>query len=226
MKTLSFLILSLILTSTPSHAAVSAETETVYDENAAIDYSLLEIGSALDADATEPTFSSRAEDPSRARLVAIINKSPMGSTSQVMKVYLDGTLIQEWDVSTGREKLETAKSGKVYRTTTPVGYFRPSKIELNHYSNTWKADMPHAVFFNGGIAVHATTHIEDLGKRASGGCVRLAPENAKKFYQLVKSVGFNLVPKIDRNGKTALDQQGNPVMTKNWDVLIIVENRI
>lgn len=84
--------------------------------------------------------------------------------------------------------------------------------------------MPHAVFFVGGVAIHASTHINQLGKRASGGCVRLAPENAKIFYDLVNSAGIASVPKIERGGKSAIDAQGNPVMIKTWNVLIIVEN--
>lgn len=227
MNILSLLLVSWTLSSSLSYAGDSLATDsvmdTVYDENSFSGEALLEFGSLSE---DEPRLSSTPEDIRRARLVAVINKSSIGSTSQLMRVYLDGQLIHEWEVSTGREKLETAKSGKVYRTTTPVGYFRPYKIELNHYSNTWKADMPHAVFFNGGIAVHATTHVEDLGKRASGGCIRLAPQNAKTFFQLVKSVGLNQVPTINRNGKTVLSLDGTPITSKNWDVLIIVENRI
>lgn len=220
MKLLAILTLLLSLAPKASYAFENASIDTAYDENTFSEEFLSVISDAGD----EPQLTSSHEDISRARVVAVINKSKVGSTSQKIRVYVDGTLAYEWLVSTGREKLEVAKSGRKYLTTTPVGYYRPTTIELNHFSKTWKADMPHAVFFNGGIAVHASTHIDQLGTRASGGCVRLAPENAKTFYELVKSVGYTLVPKITRDGKTVLDANGNPVMIKNWNVLIIVEN--
>ena len=53
--------------------------------------------------------------------------------------------------------------------------------------------MPYAVFFNEGIAVHGTQAISQLGKPASHGCVRLAPENAATFFDLVETYGkFNV----------------------------------
>ena len=49
--------------------------------------------------------------------------------------------------------------------------------------------MPFAVFFTGGYAVHATDAVTRLGKPASHGCVRLAPENAATFFKLVSTYG-------------------------------------
>ncbi len=51
------------------------------------------------------------------------------------------------------------------------------------------APMPHAVFFNGGIAVHATSAVGMLGRPASHGCIRLAPGNAATFFNLVARHG-------------------------------------
>lgn len=175
---------------------------------------------------TEQQLVSSPNDIYRARLVVIINKANSGSSAQTMKVYLEGRLIHEWLVSTGREKTEKAKSGRVYRTTTPVGYFRPTKLDESYFSNTWKAPMPHAVFFIGGVAIHASTHIEQLGQRASGGCVRLAPENAATLFNLILAIGMNDVPSIDRTGKPVLTPEGSPLITPGWDTLIIVENHI
>ena len=174
----------------------------------------------------EPHLTATPEDLVRAKVVAVINKSNIGSTAQSMRVYVNSVLTYTFPVSTGREKLEKSKSGRVYVTTTPLGYFRPYSLEKLHHSQTWDADMPDAVFFRGGIAVHATPHIPDLGKRASGGCVRLAPENAKLFFDLVAKTGTASVPTIERNGKEVLDHEKNPVKEKAYDVLIIVENTI
>jgi len=46
------------------------------------------------------------------------------------------------------------------------------------------------VFFHGGYAIHGTTDIRRLGKPASHGCVRLHPDNAKIFFQMVKDFGM------------------------------------
>ena len=52
--------------------------------------------------------------------------------------------------------------------------------------------MPNAVFFHQGIAVHGTEAVSRLGTPASHGCVRLAPENAAAFFDLVETYGkFN-----------------------------------
>ena len=212
-----FLLLALAFSFAPQ-----ASMATVYDGNKA---DQLEIIANIAADiSAERHLTATHEDLSRAKVVVVINKSPIGSTSQVMRVFVDGNLSYEWLVSTGREQVEKAKSGRTYTTTTPIGYFRPTKLELDHYSKTWEAEMPHAVFFQGGVAIHASTHIDQLGKRASGGCVRLAPAHAATFYSLIDSMKPKVVPLINRNGKTVLDVHGNPVMTNARDVLIIVEN--
>lgn len=49
--------------------------------------------------------------------------------------------------------------------------------------------MPHSVFFHGGYAVHATPHVKALGRPASHGCVRLHPDAASDFFQLVDLFG-------------------------------------
>ena len=60
------------------------------------------------------------------------------------------------------------------------------------YSRQWdNAPMPHAVFFTKkGHAIHATTELKKLGRPASHGCVRLSPENAETFFNLVKEKGL------------------------------------
>jgi lipoprotein-anchoring transpeptidase ErfK/SrfK len=194
--------------------------DVMYDEDASVTEFSVELN------AGEPLLSSTPEDITRARLVAIINKSNIGSTAQTMKVYLDGSLIHEWKVSTGREKLETAKSGKRYVTRTPVGYFRPQRLVKLHKSKTWKADMPNSVFIYGGIAVHASSHTELLGKRASGGCIRLSPENAQTFFNLIKDVGSTEVPNINTKGITVKNKKGEDSLIKTFDALVVVENRI
>ena len=84
-----------------------------------------------------------------------------------------------WDVSTGATGFDT-----------PTGNFTPTWLSKDHKSKEYDdAPMPFAVFFNDGIAVHATQAISKLGQPASHGCVRLAPENAAAFYDLVETYG-------------------------------------
>ena len=100
--------------------------------------------------------------------------------SQTMEVYIDGSLRHSWRVSTGRDGYET-----------PGGDFRAQRLEEEWYSTQYDdAPMPHAIFFNGGIAIHGTYDTKHLGRAASHGCVRLSPGNATRLFNLVESHGL------------------------------------
>ena len=46
------------------------------------------------------------------------------------------------------------------------------------------------MYFTGrGHAIHGSNHVKSLGRRASHGCVRLAPANAAKLFSLVSQAG-------------------------------------
>ncbi len=83
-----------------------------------------------------------------------------------------------WAISSGR---------KGYRT--PTGTYRPIRLEKKWYSRKYGGNMPNAVFFRGGYAVHATGAVGMLGRPASHGCIRLHPANAAKFFALVQKHG-------------------------------------
>jgi lipoprotein-anchoring transpeptidase ErfK/SrfK len=101
--------------------------------------------------------------------------------SQTMEVYVNGRLRHTWRVSTGRDGYET-----------PGGNYRAQRIEEEWYSKQYDdAPMPHAVFFNGGYAIHGTYDTRRLGRPASHGCVRLSPGNAARLYNLVEEQGLN-----------------------------------
>ncbi|AWC22128.1 L,D-transpeptidase catalytic domain [Aminobacter sp. MSH1] len=98
---------------------------------------------------------------------------------QRMHVMIDGRTTFVWKVSTG---------GKGY--VTPKGSYKPTRMHEMWYSRKYdNAPMPHSVFFNGGYAVHATNQINRLGRPASHGCVRLHPDHAEDFYELVEAFG-------------------------------------
>lgn len=100
-------------------------------------------------------------------------------SSQKMQVYKGGKLLYSWLVSTAR---------KGY--STPTGRYKPQTIQKMHYSRLYhNSPMPYTVFFQGNYAIHGTHSIAKLGRKASHGCVRLHPKNAKVFYSMVKKFG-------------------------------------
>jgi hypothetical protein len=111
MKSIFAMVLSVLLLAPFSATADTSWMEPAYDEFE----SSLETLFPLDSPEKEIQFSSNYDDIYRAKIVAIINKSTIGSTTQLMRVYVDGELKFEWKVSTGREKVEKAKSGRVYK---------------------------------------------------------------------------------------------------------------
>lgn len=100
-------------------------------------------------------------------------------SEQRMYVYREEKLIHTFPVSSGR---------KGYGT--PTGRWNAYWLSPKHRSRKYNnAPMPWAVFFHEGYAVHGTTDLRNLGRPASHGCIRLAPENAKAFFRLVEASG-------------------------------------
>lgn len=113
--------------------------------------------------------------PAPVTLAAVIDL-----TNQRMTVSINGLPTHSWAISSGRAGY-----------STPTGTFRPQwKARMWHSRKYDMAPMPHSVFFNGGIAVHATSAVGLLGRPASHGCVRLAPGNAATFFGLVTRHGM------------------------------------
>lgn len=114
--------------------------------------------------------------PASAGIDIYIDKS-----SQRMTVAVNGAKRYNWPVS-------TAKLGY----TTPSGTFTPFRLERDHFSQEWDdAPMPHSIFFTyQGHAIHGSYHTARLGRPASHGCVRLAPQNAAILFSLVTRAGL------------------------------------
>lgn len=152
-------------------------------------------------------------------VVIMVNKATQKAT-----VYSYGNIINSFLVSTGRDRWETAKSGRQYFTATPTGWYSPTRYAREHWSNTWSALMEYSIFFNGGVALHATTpdHFNELGTKASGGCVRMHPDNARWFWNLSLQEKIATVPYFTRGGQVLRDQQGNIKRHTGSGTLIIV----
>lgn len=118
------------------------------------------------------------------RLYAEVIKS-----TQTLYLYLEGELKDSFKVSTGMKGYET-----------PVMDLRPNGPVFTKYTSkkfpggNYKGlgNMPYAVFLKGGYAIHGTTpgNFVKLGRKASHGCVRIHPDNALIFSELVKLVGL------------------------------------
>lgn len=101
-------------------------------------------------------------------------------SSQSMAVHVNGWPYGRWRVS-------TARAGYY----TPRGQYRPFLLKKMHYSRKYdNSPMPNSVFFLGGYAIHGTGYVRNLGRPASHGCIRLAPQNAAKLYSLVQKHGL------------------------------------
>lgn len=118
-------------------------------------------------------------------LFADIDKS-----EQVMHLYLDGELIDTYPVSTGTRGHETPSFS--VRPSGPIfTKYTSRKFPGGNYKGM--GNMPYAVFVKGGYAIHGTTpgNFRRLGGRASHGCIRLHPDNAKVFSELVREIGLS-----------------------------------
>ncbi|ARP97929.1 L,D-transpeptidase [Pseudorhodoplanes sinuspersici] len=126
-----------------------------------------------------------AVSPALADLKITVDK-----TAQTLTVARDGQVLHTWPVSTGR-------TGRF----TPTGNFRAFRMEKDHYSKEFDdAPMPHSIFFTErGHAIHGSYETKKLGRPASGGCVRLAPENAKTLFEMVQAEGV-LKTKVEVEG--------------------------
>ena len=127
------------------------------------------------ADAAAHAAASADIQPG-SKILVNIDKS-----TQEMTVFVDGMERYSWKVSTGKGQYDT-----------PVGTFTPTSMNEIWYSKQWdNSPMPHAIFFmKDGHAIHGTHEVKNLGKPASHGCVRLAPENAATLYAMVEKTGM------------------------------------
>lgn len=101
-------------------------------------------------------------------------------SEQRMYVVQDRQITHAWRVSTAGEP----------GCRTPVGRFRPLRLKRTWYSSKYGgAQMPYSIFFLNGYAIHGTTEVEKLGHPASHGCVRLARQNARSLFNLVRAYG-------------------------------------
>jgi L,D-transpeptidase catalytic domain len=121
-----------------------------------------------------------AEKPPAPKPIVVTLSADVNLTTQQLTVSSGGKTLHVWPISSG-----------VREFATPTGSFRPQWMAKMWFSKQYDdAPMPHSVFFNGGIATHATQSVGRLGNPASHGCIRLAPAAAATFYGLVQKHGL------------------------------------
>lgn len=98
--------------------------------------------------------------------------------SQRMQVSTADGESYNWAISSGRDGYRTIR-----------GSFKPYRNEKKWYSRKYGGNMPNAIFFRGGYAIHGTGAVGMLGRPASHGCVRLHPANSAKLFALVQKHG-------------------------------------
>jgi hypothetical protein len=99
--------------------------------------------------------------------------------TQRMNVTTSSGESYNWAISSGRMGF-----------VTPRGTYRPQSLRRMHYSSKYNnAPMPHSIFFHKGWAIHGTSAVGALGRPASHGCIRLAPGNAAKLFNMVQRQG-------------------------------------
>ena len=172
-----------------------------------------------------------------------VSKAADGAWAQHLYMFhkaASGELVYEqaFPVSTGRERQEK------YFTSTPAGMFEldPDRFDRVHFSHRWHgAAMPWAMFLDytihghaTGIAMHsAEGHAYELGRRASGGCIRLPPEKAEELFKRFQAEERGLVPvfALDdsrattfTDGSMVRDASGNVELQDGYKVLLFIED--
>lgn len=104
-------------------------------------------------------------------------------SSMTLRVYADGALALEVPIKTkGRE-------GSWWET--PAGMYSIQAKEKNHFSSIGHVYQPWSMVFQGNFFIHGWPYDAsgiDVSSTYSGGCIRLATEDAKRVYDMV-SVG-------------------------------------
>lgn len=182
-------------------------------------------------------------------LFLFISKAEKGPLAQRMYVFAKEKpgglkLRYDWLVSTGREKVEYNSAGWKLPTFTPAGYYEldPHRMYRRYRSIQWGRKMPYAMFFNWvhdgnrtGLAIHASdgADLALLGKRASGGCIHLSPEDARVLYHLIRTEYKGLVPRFAYDRKTATMSNDGLLMHKangrlrlvrGYKVLVVIQD--
>jgi lipoprotein-anchoring transpeptidase ErfK/SrfK len=182
-------------------------------------------------------------------LFLYVSKANHGPWSQRMFVFDkeasgDLKLLYSFPVSTGAEVAMASPSGRILHTSTTPGYYEldPGRMYRRYHSSEWDHPMPYAMFFNWehdglqtGLAIHSAVgeDVALLGRRASAGCVRLHPQNARLLFTLIKRNYRGQAPRFAYDARTATmanngflmhGKDGKLQYAEGYKVLVLIEN--
>jgi hypothetical protein len=103
-------------------------------------------------------------------------------SDMTLKVYSAGDLVKKVDI------LTKGKEGSWWET--PAGIYRIESKEENHFSSFGHVYQPWSMVFQGNFFIHGWPYYPDgspVSQGYSGGCIRLADEDAKEVFNLVKT---------------------------------------
>lgn len=125
--------------------------------------------------------SNSPENSSAQRMQVLVRNSPSNDVNTWNNIHT-------WPISSGRP------CGKKIETPTGVFKFNPSRIYSDYYSNLFdNVRMFETMFLyhsyqDGrptGVAIHGTEVVEKLGRRDSGGCVRVYKEDMTCLFDTI-----------------------------------------
>jgi len=162
---------------------INKEPGFTAEEKAAISENIKAVNAFLEARDSTPLSSCTGKD---CILYVEIDKKV-----QVLYLYLLGELKDSFKVSTGKGKKYETPALDLHPRGPVLTKYTSRKFPGGNYKGL--GNMPYAVFVKGGYAIHGTTpgNFSKLGTRASHGCIRLHPDNAKVFNALVKTIGLS-----------------------------------
>ncbi len=185
----------------------------------------------------EPEPFERGSTPSAVSLAGFPGVAPDEVKPALTPMTVE--LTDRWLVSTGRERRER------YFTNTPTGLFRLDENRMYRFVRSYQwngAPMPFAMFFDydyrtrkSGYAIHAASRRYErfLGRRASGGCVRLSLAHAEELFERVREGYEGYVPDFPRHpvsgytrkdGVMMRDDEGRLVVEPGYRVLLVIDD--
>lgn len=133
----------------------------------------------------QPQIMSSRSKKKGAKVYIVVDKS-----QQRLYLYIRGSFVDSWLVSTGANRRKCAPTGRCYFASTPEGTYRPRGLSRRHRSKLWRVRMDYAIWIVGGIALHSTNLVSQLGRPVSGGCIRQSPRRAAYLFNIVKRYGL------------------------------------
>jgi len=126
---------------------------------------------------SDPVFFQKVKNQFIANKASFVE---VDLSAKIVRAYQDGNVVLEIPVKTqGRE-------GSWWET--PAGLYKISTKEPTHFSGMGHVYMPWSMNFQGNFFIHGWPYYADgtqVATTYSGGCIRLATDDAKKLYNAV-----------------------------------------